>query len=474
MTDSRAQSAQMLMSDPISFFDRSITKMHMIERSELEALQKIAVQKRFREHYESIEMLRTLADQIGVGVVRDLDDLVPLLLPHTIFKSYASSVLDRKRFDIMTKWLGRLTSYDISDADVSDCETIDAWIDALDRQTPLHVSMSSGTTGAVSLIPRSRKRAVYNMELWKLFLFQTFGREPTEGELNPVVDVIWPNYAAGKLGHLRWAEIIKTAYTGSDESRFHPLYEDAIDVDLMYLSSKLRAAASQGKLAELKIDPKLLGRKKDFEAMQARKPQELTRFFEKCTSELRGKRVFMVASYSIMYDVAVAGLQRGVRAVFAPNSAILTGGGAKNVALPANFMETIKEFLGVDRIQEGYGMSEIGAYHWACDEGHYHVQPWTIPFVLDPDTGEAMPRKGLQTGRAAFYDILNESYWGGVISGDEITLDWEPCACGLKSSHIRHNIVRYSEKRGVEDDRVTCAVAEDMHNEVLSFLQELE
>ncbi len=52
-------------------------------------------------------------------------------------------------------------------------------------------------------------------------------------------------------------------------------------------------------------------------------------------------------------------------------------------------MDVIKEFLGVDRIQEGYGMSEISAFHWACDESRYHVQPWVIPFVLDPDDERA-------------------------------------------------------------------------------------
>ena len=62
------------------------------------------------------------------------------------------------------------------------------------------------------------------MELWKICLFQTFGHEPTDEELNPAVDVIWPNYAKGKLGHLRIADMIKRGFTGGDESKFHALY----------------------------------------------------------------------------------------------------------------------------------------------------------------------------------------------------------------------------------------------------------
>jgi len=299
--------------------------------------------------------------------------------------------------------------------------------------------------------------------------------EPTEDELNPEVDVIWPQHARGKLGHLRLGQLLKTNFTGGDESRFHALYNEPIDTDLMFLASKMRAAASRGELDRLEIDPKLLARKDEFLEMQARRPQEMTAFFEKCTNELRGKRVFMTSAYPIMYEVAVAGLERGVKNVFAANSAILTGGGTKGVALPDNFMETINEFLGVDRIQEGYGMSEISALHWACDEGHYHVQPWVIPFLLDPDTSEPLPRDGVRTGRAAFYDVLNESHWGGVISGDEITIDWDtPCQCGLKSIHIHHDIMRYSEKQGVEDDRISCAATQDVQNEALNFMQEYE
>ena len=120
----------------------------------------------------------------------------------------------------------------------------------------------------------------------------------------------------------------------------------------------------------------------------------------------------MIGTYGLMYDIAKAGLERGVRNVFAPDSAILTGGGMKGVVLPDDFMDVIKDFLGVDRIQVGYGFSEPSTFHWACSEGRYHVAPWVIPFVLDPDTSEPLPRTGVQTGRAAVYDILLQGALG--------------------------------------------------------------
>jgi hypothetical protein len=475
MSQTKSKTVDTFMNDPFAFFDESITKMHSIPRANLEHLQRDAMVIRFADHRENVEMVLKLADRLDIAAVDDFDDVVPLLFSHTAFKSYPAALLDKKRFDLMTQWLDKLTTHDLSGVDTDGCDNIDGWIDRLDEQTPLQVITSSGTTGTLSIIPKTKASATQAMELWRMFLFQNFGKQPTEDELRPVVDVIWPNYASGKLGHLRIAAMIKHSFTGGDETRFHALYSDAIDTDLMFLASKMRAAASRGELDRLEIDPKLAARKDEFIAMQERRPREMAEFFERLTTELRGRRVFMTSAYNLMYDVAAAGVERGVSAVFAPNSAILTGGGTKGFVLPDNYMEVIKEFLGVEHIQEGYGFSEQNALHWACDEGRYHVQPWIIPFVLDPDTSEPLPREGAQTGRAAVYDVLNQDHWGGVISGDEVTVDWStPCPCGRTSVSFEHDIIRYSEKEGVEDDRITCAATHEVHNEAVNFMREFE
>jgi hypothetical protein len=475
VTQQSARSVEQFMDDPIGFFGESLTQMHSIPREELEELQHQAMVIRFQQHRESIEILRKLADRLGITEVSEFNDVVPLLFSHTAFKSYPAALIDNKRFDLMTRWLGKLTSNDLSRVDTEGTNSIDEWIDRLDEQTPLEVITSSGTTGTLSIIPKDKHSASEGMTLWKMCLFQTFGKEPTEEELNPAVEVIWPNYASGKLGHLRIAAMIKNGFTGGDESKFHSLYSDAIDTDLMFLASKMRAAASRGELDRLVIDPALAARKDEFIAMQMRQPEELNAFFTKITEKLRGKRVFMIGTYNLMYDVAKAGLQRGIKNVFAKDSAILTGGGAKGFVLPDNYMDVIRDFLGVDRIQEGYGFSEQNAFHWGCSERRYHVQPWVIPFVLDPQTSEPLPRTGVQTGRAAVYDVLNKSHWGGVISGDEVTINWDlDCPCGQTSVAFEHDIIRYSEKQGIEDDRITCAATHEVHNEAVNFMKAFE
>jgi hypothetical protein len=68
-----------------------------------------------------------------------------------------------------------------------------------------------------------------------------------------------------------------------------------------------------------------------------------------------------------------------------------------------------------------------------------------------------LPRTGTQTGRFACMDLLPSTYWGGIISGDKVTVEWDrECPCGRKGAHIHRDITRYSEAI-TGDDKITCA-----------------
>jgi hypothetical protein len=58
-------------------------------------------------------------------------------------------------------------------------------------------------------------------------------------------------------------------------------------------------------------------------------------------------------------------------------------------------------------------------------------------------------------GRAAFFDLSLDGRWGGIITGDKISIDFGPCACGQKGPTVRDNIVRYADLEG--DDKIGCA-----------------
>ncbi|WP_244438414.1 long-chain-fatty-acid--protein ligase [Mycolicibacterium septicum] len=463
------------MNSPLAYCEESVTKMHSIPRADLEELQREAMTRRFAEHRESIEMVGKLATRLGVSTVAKFEDVVPLMFSHTAYKSYPAALLDNKRWDLLTRWLNKLTCYDLSQVDVSGAVSIDEWLDCLESQTPVQLVTSSGTTGTFSIIPKDDRTTVEGMQIWKMMVFQTFGKKPTEDELRPEVDIIWPNYSEGRFGMTRMVPWLKREFTGGNESRFHALYSGAMETDLMFLANKMRAAAAKGELDRLELDPKLAARKDELIAMQSRQASEVPEFLERLTYELAGKRVFMLNLYPLMYSVASAGLAKGLHANFAPNSVVLAGGGAKGQVLPDNYMDVIREFYGVPRIHEGYSFSEHNGVHFACEQNRYHIQPWVIPFVLDPVTNEPLPRSGRQTGRFAVYDVYNQSHWGGVITGDEVTIEFtEPCPCGRTSVSIDHDIMRFSEKKDGEEDKISCAATHEVQNEAIDFLKEFQ
>lgn len=465
---------RMFMDRPLDFFEESVTKMHSVPRADLEEMQRQAMIERFGEQRNSIEMVRKLADRLDITTVDTFNDIVPLMFSHTAYKSYPPALIDNNRWDLMTKWLDKLTTYDLSGVDTAGCASIDEWLDRLESGTQLQLVTSSGTTGTFSFIPKDEPITVQGMRIWKMMVFQSFGTEPTEDELNPVVDVIWPNFSSGRFGMTRMVPWIKREFTGGDENRFHALYSGSMDTELMFLANKMRAAAAKGELDRLELDPKLAARKDEFIALQMRQMTEVPEFIARLTTELRGKRVFMTNTYNLMYNLAAAGLADGGRADFASNSAILTGGGAKGQVLPEGYMEVIREFYGGVPIQEGYSFSEHNGVHFACDQHRYHIQPWVIPYILDPDTGEPQPRAGRRTGRFAVYDVINQSHWGGVITGDEVTIDWDlECPCGRTTVALEHDIMRYSEKRDGAEDKISCAATHEVQNEAIDFLKEL-
>ena len=78
----------------------------------------------------------------------------------------------------------------------------------LDEQTPLEVITSSGTTGTLSIIPKDRPGPRSTCATGGHVLPDLRHGAPPE-DLDPKVDVIWPNFASGKLGHLRMASCFR-------------------------------------------------------------------------------------------------------------------------------------------------------------------------------------------------------------------------------------------------------------------------
>ena len=458
--------AMRMADDPPEYFGWDGDAAHRLPRDEIDELQRIALRERFAAMREPLAVLRSAAAEQGIHRLDRIEDGARLLFPHTVYKSYPISLLEKNRLDQMTKWMGRLTTSDLSKVDLAGCNGIDNWLDALDAQTGVTVVHSSGTSGAMSFLPRTRNDTRLKGAVFAMATRAFNDLEPRSEIGNERWHCNFMGFRTGRSEAGRCTRWLVDHFAG-DEEHLHALYEIEMSSDVMFMAGRVRRAQARGEIAHLEVPEHLKGRQAEFEAVQKNGAHAVDRMFEKLLS-FRGQNVYIAGMTAMLVDLAQRGLDRGYSQMY-PGCMLQTGGGAKGVVLPDNWQEIVKEFTGAKKIGHYYGMSEICMTTPKCEHGHYHIPPWVITYVLDPDTGEMLPRQGVQTGRGCFFDLVPQTYWGGFATGDEITADYDPCPCGRTTVHLHGTIERFSEKRG-GDDKITCAAADDAHAAAIDFL----
>lgn len=436
---------------------------------ERESLQSEVFRQRFGELRPRITQLNKLSSLQDIASVETIDDAPPLLFQHTVYKSYPISLIEKRRFDLLTRWLGGLTTHDLSKVDVSGVDSFDAWFDALEAQTPLLPNHSTGTTGKLSIIPRDQ-REVARFEFCHSKQMEPFGDEPDRlGQLKAgggPAPIVYPSYRRGR--HVAQRMLDGLVRRHGSEATTYVLYDDFMSADVASLAGRVRGASAKGSLDDIDISPELLQRFKTSMDRQANQAADQELFFDRVLADLRGRKVFAFGVVPLQYNWMLLGEARGVEQLFAKESVISTGGGMKGVSVPDDWRERVERFLGAE-LRFGYGMSECISGNVQCKCGNYHPLPFTAVFVLDPETGEPLPREGTQTGRYAFFDLLATSFWGGFVTGDKVTVTWDGCACGRRGPYFHPKIERFSELEG-GDDKISCSGSNDAHEEAMAWL----
>ncbi|MEZ5735864.1 MAG: hypothetical protein R3E09_08675 [Novosphingobium sp.] len=126
-----------------------------IPYDELRELQLEAMNERLQDRIDRIKLVGLRAKDAGIDEIRRLEDVVPLLLPHTAYKSYPESFLTEKKWDRLTKWLGTISAYPTDNVDLSDVREIDDWVEACAKAGHF-VACSSGTTGKSAMLVASQ------------------------------------------------------------------------------------------------------------------------------------------------------------------------------------------------------------------------------------------------------------------------------------------------------------------------------
>lgn len=261
-------------------------------------------------------------------------------------------------------------------------------------------------------------------------------------------------------------------YAGDEISRGAPDHVhycfDLPSVDLLWLGAKLRLAAARGDISRVEVPKTLLDRQDDLKRMREMEPA-IMEAWVKGIEGLQGQPMLWNVFPTALYEIAAPRVEAGARWTYASGSTVAIVGGSKGKDLPAEWLETARRFVDADVVLT-YGMSELSGFQVMCKAGRYHVNPWVIPFILDPDTSELLPRRGVQTGRYAFVDLLTESHWGGLITGDEVEVDFDgACECGATTQHIGAQVARLSDKRG-GSDKISCTATPQAYAEAMEFL----
>ena len=84
-----------LMESPSALLDHSYDLSFGLTRAEVDKFQKHWVQKRFADLKDKIVYLNKLAKEHDITEIREVEDVLPLLFGHTVYKSYPMSYLER-------------------------------------------------------------------------------------------------------------------------------------------------------------------------------------------------------------------------------------------------------------------------------------------------------------------------------------------------------------------------------------------
>jgi len=107
---------------------------------------------------------------------------------------------------------------------------------------------------------------------------------------------------------------------------------------------------------------------------------------------------------------------------------LLTGGGLKGITLPPRLSGTDSAVFqyGPGSFHHSYGMQELSTALPKCASGRYHCPPWIVLLPLDEAGEKLVDTSGPVTARFAFIDLLADGHWGGLMSGDQVQIDFAP------------------------------------------------
>src|SRR5687767_11097881 len=209
----------LLPENPAGWPQHRFEDLFAIPREELDQLQLKALQLRYPRFRHGVPALRKLADRQGVDHIEKLGDVLPVCFDHRVLKNYPLQILENRDFPKLTAWLDRLTMHDLSKVDLGGLRTIDDWLDRLDEFGML-VTFSSGTTGKLSFVPRSRDE----FGAWRANHFEVTRASNGVDSYTTKLPSISTSYRTGHQTAIKITRLFQAEQAGGWEN-YHTLYD---------------------------------------------------------------------------------------------------------------------------------------------------------------------------------------------------------------------------------------------------------
>lgn len=421
---------------------------------DIRQLQVEALDERLQEQAGRIKLIALRAKDAGLTSVRSLEDIVPVLLPHTAYKSYPESFLLEQKWDKLAKWLGTVCTGPVGGANLEGVASIDDWIQRFE-DVGLFISCSSGTTGKAAMLPANGQDMEWVCQDNVMSCAWGSGVRP---EQNRRIFGLAPTAQVPRNTQI--GEALRTAFGLPGVERFN------YPVPPITIGSITRMIALRKAIADGTARPAEIAEFEETSAVRQKAVDEASAICAEALIEARGELLYISGMWAPLFKIAEEVRNRGYSGKdFNPDNTCYLAGGLKGAVLPEDYREYVYETFNLrpERNYQMYSMQELNSAMPRCQKGgRYHIPPWLVCLPLNKEGDALLPiGEGEIEGRAAFFDLSLEGRWGGIISGDRIQVDFGPCACGSKSPSIRDSVVRYSDLAG--DDKIGCAGTVDAY-----------
>jgi hypothetical protein len=395
--------------------------------------QMAALQEQIALRRTEMELLDRLASELGVGSIRTLEDVVPLLFADTLYKSYPRAFLEHGEWQRMTRWLEALSSRSLEDVDLTGVGGTADWVASL-RAGGHVVVTSSGTSGKESFLNHTSSDREHLARC-----MTSGGRVIGAPSPEPIHPVFAGYPRAGRRMGEEMIRIFTEIYGKPDDIHF--LTEGYVPIGELIELANVRLLLNEGTAPFTSIVAAGLSER------QLAMEQKLDEWVADILVR-RHEPIIISGPPAMIWQVIDRGRKWGVPdGDFHPDTFIRTGGGLKGFRSPADLNQMIDEFFGPRRSPRasGYGMTELMSSFQGCSAGACHASPTTIVLLLDK-TGEKLLNQasGTAEGRGAFVDLAMQGRWGGLIGGDHMSVNFDPCSCGRTSPSL-FDIARYKD-----------------------------